>query len=90
VLRAFYRLGFVLDHEGARPTVLRDPDNETRVAVIPRHCHVKQNLLRHILRGAGLSEEDFLSAYWPSQSGVGLTPYGRCPSEHPPPEPWQR
>lgn len=59
VLQAFYRLGFVLLREGGSHSVFHDPNDQTRVAVIPRHTKVKQDLLR----GVGLSEADFLQHY---------------------------
>ena len=63
VLRAFYRLGFVLDHEGSKHTVLKDPTDPTRFVSLPRHSRVKVQLLRGILRGVGLSEDQFMAEY---------------------------
>jgi predicted RNA binding protein YcfA (HicA-like mRNA interferase family) len=63
VLRALQRLGFVVDHEGGKHTVLKDPTDASRVAVVPRHSRLKADLLRAILRGAGISEADFLARY---------------------------
>lgn len=63
VLRALQRLGFVLDHEGAKHTVLKDPTDPRRVAVVPRHSRTKVGLLRAILKAAGIAEADFLARY---------------------------
>lgn len=63
VLKAFYRLGFVLHREGGEHTILHDPGNQARTVAIPRHTKVKAQLLRGILRGVGLSEAEFLKAY---------------------------
>lgn len=63
VLAAVKRLGFVLDREGSRHSVYKDPTHASRLMVIPRHSQVKKRLLQGILAGAGVSEEDFMARY---------------------------
>lgn len=63
VLVAIKRLGFVLDREGGRHSVYKDPADLGRMMVIPRHSQIKKQLLQGILAGARVSEEDFMAKY---------------------------
>ena len=62
-LRTVRRLGFVLDREGSRHTVYKDPTNPRRLMSIPRHSRIKRDLLRGILSGVGITEEEFMARY---------------------------
>ena len=63
VLAAVRRLGFALDREGGNHSVYKDPADPSRLMVIPRHSPIKKHLLRGILAGVGVSEEDFMARY---------------------------
>ena len=63
VLSAVQRLGFVLDREGSRHSIFKDPDDPTRFISLPRHPQIKRALLRGILSGVGVSEEEFMDRY---------------------------
>jgi predicted RNA binding protein YcfA (HicA-like mRNA interferase family) len=63
VLAAVKRLGFALDREGGSHSVYKDPADQSRLMVIPRHSQVKKHLLQAILAGAGVSEEAFMAEY---------------------------
>lgn len=63
VLAAVKRLGFALDREGSKHSVYKDPADQSRQMVIPRHSQVKKHLLQAILAGAGVSEEAFMAEY---------------------------
>lgn len=55
VLAAITRLGFILDREGGRHGVYKDPADLSRMMVIPRHTQIKKQLLQGILAGASVS-----------------------------------
>lgn len=63
VLRAVRRLGFVFHREGSRHTIYEDPTDPTRLLAIPRHSRIKRDLLRGILSGLGVTEEEFMQRY---------------------------
>ncbi len=63
VLRAIKRLGFVLVRDSGDHSVYKHQDDADRLMVVPRHSRVKRQLLRNILSGAGVTEEQFMSAY---------------------------
>jgi predicted RNA binding protein YcfA (HicA-like mRNA interferase family) len=63
VLRALGRLSFVLDRDTGDHSVYKHRDDESRMMVLPRHSRIKRQLLRGILAGAGVTEEQFMDAY---------------------------
>ena len=63
VLSAVKRLGFVLDREGRKHSIYKDPSDPGRLMSIPRHSRVKRQLLQGILNGAGVTEEEFMARY---------------------------
>jgi predicted RNA binding protein YcfA (HicA-like mRNA interferase family) len=63
VLRALGRLGFALDREGGEHSIYKHADDPRRMMSIPRHARVKRQLLRGILSGAGVSEDEFMARY---------------------------
>jgi len=63
VARAFERLGFSFDHQGGRHTIYRDPKDSQRFVSLPRHSRTKRDLLRGILSGVGVSEQEFMAHY---------------------------
>jgi len=63
VHNALRRLGFRLQREGTKHSCFVDPDDRSRVLVIPRHSKVKKALLEGELRSAGISEADFMAQF---------------------------
>ena len=63
VLRAIEKLGFVLKREGSKHTIYVDPNDARRLLSIPRHSRIKRNLLRGVLSGVHISEENFMRHY---------------------------
>jgi predicted RNA binding protein YcfA (HicA-like mRNA interferase family) len=62
VAHALLRLGFVRE-EGGRHTGFHDPRGVHGKVVIPRHSRVNRYLLRGALKRAGVSEDEFMTAY---------------------------
>lgn len=63
MLRTLKRLGFVFEREGSRHTIYKDPADPDRLIAIPRHARVKRDLLRGVLSGVGITEEEFMERY---------------------------
>jgi len=63
VLRAIRRMGFHFVREGADHTVFGDVRNPELTMSIPRHARINRNLLRGILRRAGVTEDEFMEQY---------------------------
>jgi predicted RNA binding protein YcfA (HicA-like mRNA interferase family) len=63
VLSAIKRLGFVLEREGQRHSIYKALDDPNRIMSIPRHSRIKRQLLRGILDGVGVTEEEFMARY---------------------------
>lgn len=60
VLRAFKKVGWVVEIEGSNHTLLYNPNKPDVPLPIPRHKTIKQGLLRRLIRDAGLSVDEFL------------------------------
>ena len=60
-VRALGRLGFELARQRGSHAVLRHPDG--RGCVIPLHSELKTGTLSGALRQAGVSTEDFITAW---------------------------
>ena len=64
VLAAFRTLGFDLVREGEHLALRRPrPDGGSDCITMPNHPAIKASTLRTILTQAGITREDFLSAY---------------------------
>ena len=64
VLKALALLGFSVVREGAHISLSRkNPDGTTTPMTIPNHSRIKGSTLRIICAQAGISREDFLTAY---------------------------
>ena len=64
VIRTFEHLGFKLVREGSHISMLREnPDGSKTPLTMPNHRKIKGSTLRTILTQAGISRDDFLSAY---------------------------
>jgi len=59
LVRAFRRLGFLIDHQSGSHVVLRHPDGRrTVIAIHPRE--LKRGTLLGIIKQAGYTPEEFL------------------------------
>jgi len=63
VHNALKRLGFVLKREGGKHSIFADPEKPERIIPVPRHSRVKGLLLRGLLKGVGISEQQFMEKY---------------------------
>jgi predicted RNA binding protein YcfA (HicA-like mRNA interferase family) len=64
VIITFEHLGFRLVREGSHISMLREnPDGSITPLTMPNHRRIKSSTLRTILTQAGISREEFLSAY---------------------------
>ena len=63
VIAALKRLGLRDLREGGWHTVCVDPDDPRRLVAIPRHAQIKRLLLRGILAGVGITEQQFMERY---------------------------
>lgn len=64
VVRAFEHLGFRLIREGNHIAMLRqNPDGTRTPLTMPNHRTIKGSTLRTILTQAGISRDDFVTAY---------------------------
>ena len=64
VIRTFEHLGFKLVREGSHISMLREnPDGSKTPLTMPNHRKIKGSTLRTILTQAGISRDEFLSAY---------------------------
>mgnify|MGYP000925291015 CR=1 FL=1 len=63
VINAFGRLGIHLLREGKEHSVYGDPTDPARSAALPRHSRINRVTLRRILRGLGVTEEQFMAYY---------------------------
>lgn len=64
VIKTFEHLGFRLVREGSHISMLREnPDGSKTPLTMPNHRRIKGSTLRIILTQAGISREEFLSAY---------------------------
>ncbi len=64
VVRTFERLGFRLIREGNHIAMLRqNPDGTRTPLTMPNHRTIKGSTLRAILTQAGISRDDFVTAY---------------------------
>ncbi len=64
VIKAFEHLGFEIVREGAHISMVREnPDGTRTPLTMPNHRHIKASTLRTICTQAGISRQDFLTAY---------------------------
>jgi predicted RNA binding protein YcfA (HicA-like mRNA interferase family) len=56
-VRAFCRLGYVVDHQTGSHIILRHPN--LRRLTIPDHRELAKGTLRSLIREAGISKEQF-------------------------------
>ncbi len=64
VVKTFEHLGFKLVREGSHISMLREnPDGSKTPLTMPNHRKIKGSTLRTILTQAGISRDEFLSAY---------------------------
>jgi predicted RNA binding protein YcfA (HicA-like mRNA interferase family) len=64
VIRALAELGFITVREGEHISMLRqNSDGTSTPLTMPNHRRIKGSTLRTICTQAGISREDFLSAY---------------------------
>ena len=64
VIKAFEQLGFKVVRRGSHIALLRENEDGTRTPMtIPSHRKIKGSTLRTILTQAGISRDEFLSAY---------------------------
>lgn len=64
VLKAFYKLGFVLVREGNHISMRRkNIDGSSTPLTLPNHKNIKSSTLRLICTQSGISREDFISSY---------------------------
>ena len=64
VIKSLEHLGFRLVREGNHIAMLREnPDGTRTPLTLPNHRKIKGSTLRTILTQAGISREDFLTAY---------------------------
>ena len=64
VVKALGRLGFEIVREREHIAMIRDnPDGTRTPLTIPNHLRIKASTLRSICTQAGISREEFLTAY---------------------------
>ncbi len=64
VINALERLGFVVVRELDHIAMIRENDDGSRTPLtMPNHSLIKSSTLRTICTQAGISREDFISAY---------------------------
>jgi predicted RNA binding protein YcfA (HicA-like mRNA interferase family) len=64
VVKTFEHLGFKLVRDGSHISMLREnPDGSKTPLTMPNHRRIKGSTLRTILTQAGISREEFLTAY---------------------------
>jgi len=57
VVKAFRRVGYIIDHQRGSHIFLHNPDRNISV-VVPNHKELKKGTLNNILKKAGLTIED--------------------------------
>lgn len=57
-VRAFCRLGYVIDHLTGSHIILRHPN--LRRLTVPNHREIAKGTLRSLIREAGISKEQFV------------------------------
>jgi predicted RNA binding protein YcfA (HicA-like mRNA interferase family) len=57
-VRAFERLGYVVDHQTSSHIILRHPNR--RRLTVPDHREVAKGTLRSLIREAGITKEQFI------------------------------
>ena len=60
-VRAFEKLGYVMDHQTGSHIILRHRDPPHRRLTVPDHRELAKGTLRNLLREAGLRVERFRS-----------------------------
>jgi predicted RNA binding protein YcfA (HicA-like mRNA interferase family) len=58
-IRAFGRIGYVVDHQTGSHLILRNVGEPHRRLTVPNHRELKRGLLRKLIREAGLTVEQF-------------------------------
>lgn len=59
VVRAFGRLGYVVDHQTGSHIILRKTESPNRRLTVPNHKEVAKGTLRSLIREAGITLESF-------------------------------
>ncbi|HVX85753.1 MAG TPA: type II toxin-antitoxin system HicA family toxin [Phycisphaerae bacterium] len=57
-VKAFGRLGYVVDHQTGSHIILRHPNG--RRLTVPNHREIAKGTLRSLIREAGLTKEQFV------------------------------
>lgn len=58
-VRAFAKLGYVVDHQTGSHIILRQEQSPHRRLTVPNHREIAKGTLRALIRQAGLSVETF-------------------------------
>ena len=60
-IRAFAKIGFVVDRQHGSHVVLRHADPPHRRLVVPNHDELAKGTLRQLIRDSGLAVQDFIA-----------------------------
>jgi predicted RNA binding protein YcfA (HicA-like mRNA interferase family) len=59
LIKALYKIGYLIDHQTGSHIILRNVNYPFRRLTIPNHKEIAKGTLRAIIRQAGLSVEEF-------------------------------
>ena len=60
-VRAFGRIGYLVDHQTGSHIILLHSQDPARRLTVPQHRALKPGTLRHLIKQAGLTVEEFIN-----------------------------